>query len=69
MAENVIQTDYDRASILAGIHNAQAYDQSPIKNPYGSGQACERIIAHMRQILTSHSREQILRKVFVNTNI
>ena len=65
-AANVFQTEHDRGAILAGIQRALAYDLPAVVNPFGDGHACPAIKDFILRALTERTREELLRKRFVD---
>lgn len=64
-AKNVIDVDYARAEIVAGIQRAVAPEfrsgLHDLVNPYGDGHAAERIVAGLKGVALDH---RLIRKVF-----
>ena len=67
--KNVIDVDYNQSDILKGITRAFVWDrnQSCI-NPYGNGKSSEKILTHLRKVLSNHdSKQLLLHKKFVDS--
>jgi UDP-hydrolysing UDP-N-acetyl-D-glucosamine 2-epimerase len=65
--KNVIDVDYSRAEIAAGIESALAWDRSnSCFNPYGDGHSSGKVLKHLRYVFTSYSRNEILSKKFLD---
>lgn len=49
-AENVIDTDYPHGAILAGLEEVLKRDLSALANPYGAGQAAEKMVNLLKSV-------------------
>ena len=49
-AESVIDTPYEKASILQSIEQARSLECSRVKNPYGDGKSAERVLTALENI-------------------
>lgn len=65
-APNIFQAGHERQSILTAIDSALIYERCAFINPYGDGQASERIVSFIKQTFASKTKRDILEKYFVD---
>jgi hypothetical protein len=66
-ARNVIDVPCQTQAIAAGIRQARTYDRSvPCRNPYGDGRSSARVREFLQNAFSVRTREDILRKRFVD---
>ena len=68
--KNVFDVDYNHLDILKGITRAFTWDRNTsCINPYGNGKSSEKILTHLRHILSNYDFKQLLlHKKFIDSN-
>ena len=63
-ADSIVDCDIEKAQIIAAIETALTIDCRDIVNPYGDGNASEKIIAILRQFAVREKLSGLLQKHF-----